>query len=564
MRRSEARAEAREEVPKGPTGADILAGDDAQAAADLRDAVLEAAEAARDDVCAFFEFVMRRFDAPAPITLAPHQRVALEFIMAHDRSVLIACVGGSKTFLVAGLTLFMLGQNPELRGAVVSAAEEQAAKTLGIVRDYIEGSAELRMVFPHLVRSPRLGDAWTQTALTIDRESGIKDASLTAYGLDSDRIIGSRLNWIIIDDVLNDTNTHTKEQRDKVYNQVQMKVLSRLDPKGAKVVVTNTPWHPDDIVHELEKGGWAAMRMDIYGDITVYDDATSAEPWDSEQLRPANDDANTPVCRLVAHDPDPGNTVPLWPERYDVEWIEQKRKEHLPQRFNQLYRALCRDDGSSMCKAEYVDACLKRARDLGIYSFVSRYDGGNPTFTGVDLAVSPGEESDDTAFFTFEARPDGLKVILDIEAGKWSGPVIVEKLLEKHARYKSIIRVESNAAQDFVRQFALARDISLPVKAHMTGRAKAHPEHGVASLFVEMSNGAWAFPNTRRGEMHPAMQRFVDECLYYAPSKHTGDVQMACYMAREQAKKFGVLRGTGEAGSRKGRARGALSSVMMR
>lgn len=546
------------------SGAELLQGDDANIVSILRTEVLLQAAKARRDPIAFFEFVMRDFSENKPIKLMPHQIVALEFILAHDRSVNMWPIGTSKTFIMTGLTLFFLGQNPTTRGAIVSASEEQAAKIVGMVRDYVDRSIELRMVFPHLQRSTKQGDPWTQTAITIERPPGIKDASLTAYGLNSDRIIGSRLSWIIVDDVLNGENTNTKEQRDKTKLFLDQAVLSRLDPKGSRAVFTNTPWHPDDAIHELsaltvEGRGWATMRMDIYGDIEIYDDqmrirraerlGLEFEPWDSKHLRAKTPDPTDPICRLVAHDPDPHDAVPLWPERYPVEWIEEKQRTTLPHVFNQQLRCICRDDATSMCKLEYIVTCLKVARDNAIFNFVSSYRGPNLTFTGLDLAVSPGEEHDDTAFFTFEARPDGLNVILDVEIGQWGGPDILDKLFEKAEQYNSVVRVENNAAQDYIRQFALRRNKSVPVKPHTTGRAKAHPEHGVPAIFVELMNGAWALPNRSRVDMHPFMKKLIDACLYYIPSKHTDDVLMAMYFAREQKKEWLGVGGSPPPGS---------------
>jgi hypothetical protein len=65
-----------------------------------------------------------------------------------------------------------------------------------------------------------------------------------------------------------------------------------------------------------------------------------------------------------------------------------------------------------------------------------------------------------------------------------------------------------------------------------------------------MANGAWAFPN-RGGVCHPNIQRLIDDCLYYVPSKHTGDVLMSLFIAHEIAKKFGIpdAPGVGPAGT---------------
>ncbi len=88
-----------------------------------------------------------------------------------------------------------------------------------------------------------------------------------------------------------------------------------------------------------------------------------------------------------------------------------------------------------------------------------------------------------------------------------------------------------------------AKNSYLPLKPHCTGRSKAHPEHGVPGVFMDMFNGAWLIPNDAQGNVHPFVERWINECLYYSPAKHTGDVLMSSYFAREQAREFGALSG---------------------
>jgi len=518
---------------------------------------------ARKDVTKFFQYVMREQTTRDRIVVLPHQQVGLAFMMAHDRSVNMWPVGHSKTFCTAALTLFLLGNDPTLRGAIVSATQEQSKKILAVVSDYILHSPELRRVFPNLRKSSRSRDPWTQTSITVERPPGIPDASLFAVGIDGG-LPGARLNWIVVDDILNRENTATKEGRDKVYTWFDSTVLSRLDPVGARVIVTNTTWHPDDLVHRLEKIGWPSLRMDVLGNVKVQDDAQwiaeGRGPWEHPELRPATSSTYEENYRLRSHDPDPGNAKTLWPEKFSESYVNGTlRFRHLPSEFNRAYMNQCRDDGTSMCKQEYIDLCKKKARDEKVYGLVERYRGSNPTFTGLDLAVSPGEENDDTAFFTIEVRPDGMRVLLDVEIGQWDGPTIIQKLFRKAEDYNSVVRVENNGAQDYIRQFALQTDRSLPIKAHTTGRAKAHPEHGVPGIFLEFSNGAWLLPNNKRGECPEQVQKFIDACLYYSPSRHTDDVLMAAYFAREQAKEWGLLVPDPE----HGRATGSISAGLM-
>lgn len=210
------------------------------------------------------------------------------------------------------------------------------------------------------------------------------------------------------------------------------------------------------------------------------------------------------------------------------------------QKFNQLYECKCRAEETAKCKAEWIERCKERG--VGVVP-QSRYNGTGLTITGVDLAVGRGSQYDMTALFTFEQREDGSRMILDVEFGQYDAPTIVNKIIGKHEAYRSLIMVENNAAQDYIRQFVLARNLSVPIKAYTTGRNKAHPEYGIEGLFIELQNGAWIVPCSTTGATTPGIARWIEECLYYQPEKHPGDVLVASWLGVELARQMGYAAG---------------------
>ena len=584
----------------------------------LRDALIRKAAAARKDPVKFFDFAMREERTLNRIKAAPHQRLLFEFVSFYEHCVIRMPIGSSKTFSMAALTLLLLGNDPTERGAIISATQGQAAKPLSMVQDYLDEPGyypELGLVFPNLRPSRRLKDPWTQSKLVVDRPPGIRDPSLVAIGIDG-ALPGARLSWILVDDVLTEENTRTSAGRAKVNQFFGSTVLSRKDITGAKIVVCNTPWHPEDLTFKLEKAGWPTLTMGIDGTITI----TNADDFDSEEIRPASS-CGGKHYRLKAHDaqivslpftrttkkqgtkverPYPGigaqvvqtyvtpdgrlarlpvdndngpsldrsklpgeplrqehfdldEVVPLWPGKFHPEDIDELRAVFRND-FSQLYLCKCRDDDSALCKVAWIEVCKRQGQALGWHSLVQEYRGGNLTVTGVDLAMGQGEEHDSTAFFTFEVIPSitipahgdrpariirNARRLLDLEVGKFRGRIVVDKLLAKAARFNSIIRVETNAAQDFLRQWTLDVDASVPIRAHVTGAAKNHRINGVAGLFIELENGAWIIPCDELGNVPPAVQVWIDDCLNYRPPPaHTGDALMASYLARAQAREL--------------------------
>lgn len=505
---------------------------------------------AKSSITGFFDFVAKEENTKQSLIALPHQQLMFDFIQAHPLSVMFMPPGASKTYCTGIITLFFLGQNNTERGAIVSATQGQAEKPLAMVRDYIETSKELRFLFSKLRPSTRRGDPWTQTAIVVDRPPAIRDPSLVAVGIDG-ALPGSRLSWMVIDDILNRQNTATKAQRDKVYDFIETTCLSRIDFHGGRVVMNNTAHHPDDAQHRLVKARkWPALKITMSGNVYLYN-----TDWDSPLIRPSKygpKDVEGPY-RLVGNDVlhpsgfDERDELSIWPHKFTRKVRDELKRSFTPRRYLQLYEQQSTDRESQRCQDEWIERCKVPGLKLA-----TQYDGSFYTATGVDLAVAEGESNDNTAFVTVEFRPDGVRRLLDVEIGQWNGPTIVEKIIQKTKRFKSVARVESNAAQDYILQFTRRMKKSVRIVPHVTGRNKSHPEYGVEGVFIEFMNGSWMIPVNEDGTMDPMVEQLIDGCLEYQPAKHTHDALMALWFAVEQGRKIASFESLGKGGGASG------------
>ena len=472
------------------------------------------------------------FDLTVP---GPHCFIAND-IIAHN------------TFGMAAVTLWLMGRDRTQRGALVSKTRGQASKVLSMVSDYITEprlNARLGLVFPNLKRSPRPNDPWTQQQITVERPPGIRDPTLIAAGFDQ-AIAGARLSWLVGDDIVDDENASTKVARDKVSSLFDGRLVSRLDPMGSRAVVTNTPWDREDLTYHLENNaGWPTITMDIYGYIRVTNaDAVWMAKALQTHLRPSTTRPGS--YRLMAFD-DPNEETTLWPDRYPLAVINEIRYGKggkggmLPNQFARLFLCEPFDPEAARCQREWIERCKQRGMGMRLLSEHEGYHGNNKTYTGIDLGIGKTTNHDRTVYFTYERLPDGSKLILDIESGRFDGKVIVDKLLKKASAYRSVTAVETNAAQDFIRQWAKTTNREVAVKAHTTGGAnKRDIDFGVESIFSELQDGDWIIPCDSNGICEPEVQAWCDSMLYYQPPPaHTPDVLIACWIARERGRASG-------------------------
>lgn len=439
------------------------------------------ARLAREDVNVFAEFVMRDELTNKPITQAgPHvawHRLADQ----HARILLWSHVEAGKTQQLSILrTLWQLGRNPELRFLLLSNTKNQATKIADVLRQYVEQSAELHDVFPDL----QPGEPWGTNAFSVKRATMSKDYSVQTSGVHGN-IQGARLDRAILDDVLDYENTLTEDARKGLIDWYLSAVAGRY-VEGCRVIGVGTAFHPKDILHFLARNGFAAFKYPVV-------------------------DAD-------------GN--PRWPERWPLERIAARAQELGPVEAARQLMCEARDDSTARFKREWIEVGLRLGDGTSLCGALNALPPGYRTFTGVDLAVQQKDSSDSTCLFTIAVDRVGVRTVLSIETGKWSGPEIVRKIYDHHARYQSICVVENNASQQFIVQFARAGS-PVPIIPFTTGRNKAHPEFGVESMAAEMAGGKWRIPN-QGGRMHPEVSSWVDEMLFYNPKAHTGDRLMAC------------------------------------
>ena len=458
---------------------------------------------ARVDPNAFMEYVIRDELTGNRIRQATHHRAWQDLLRDHTDIVLWAAVEHAKTTQISvGRVLWELGRNPNLRVAIISNTKGQATKVCRLISRYIELSDALHEVFPKLLP----GSVWTTQELIVDRPIAAKDPSVQTCGIHGN-IQGSRIDLVIMDDVLDYENTRTAHGRQELHDWYLSAVAGRLT-KDARQWVIGTAFHPDDLLHRMAKQqGWAAYRF------------------------PAMDEATGAI---------------RWPERWPLERLNKWRDKNGPLEFARQLMCRARDDSESRFKREWIDKCKARGKEpvrmevsacfrdihFGLPRYLERVPNGYKTVTGVDLAVQQTDAADSTVLFTMLVYPDGSRHLLQIESGKWAGPDIVSRIIDAHRRYQSLVIVENVAAQDFILQFTRAQ-AAIPMRPFTTGRNKAHPEFGVESLAAEMANGKWIIPCTPKGRCSPEVDAWVMEMLYYTPDSHTGDRLMASWFARE-------------------------------
>lgn len=473
-------------------------------------------ERARECPAALCEYVLRHEKTGRRILNAPFHAEWHQFFSDNDWGVLICAVEHGKTQQIAvGRILWEIGRNPAIRVALVQDTVDKAAKTLGVIRTYIERSDAYHEVFPDVKRSTREKHPWHQYAIEVERDGFAKDPTVQAYGSGSD-IVGIRTDLVVLDDILNFDNSRTEEARQKTLDWFDTTVLTRVqDEEGTgehgRCWLIGTPWHPEDILHVLKRRGG-------FGHKTY----------------------------SAVHNPDdsPKEWRPVWPAQWSLNRLLKRMAGMTPHNFARKYLARAVHDLTSRFPEAVIQRALMAGRGYALQHRRPRMPNGRelPCFTGVDIGIGQKEKHDLSVILTIALDERFRRILVQIESGRWPAQELIDRIVDAHWRFESKVVVENNAAQDFIRQFVAAR--SVPVTPFQTtGRSKFDEHFGVESIAVEMRQGLWVFPSPS-GEgppdegLEPEVAALIANMRAFHPESHTGDRLMALWFAREGARKL--------------------------
>lgn len=329
-------------------------------------------EAAIANPVFFGEYYMRPYDATwreaGPLPQVCHEMLA--FAMQVKRGVIMTPPEWLKTTVISHLyplwrTYEHAALDKPITGMLLSEGAGLASRNLSVVSWHIEYNERLAADFRDaagapLVRPSESEEKWTDTEITIQRRGTAKDPTWQARGLDSIDPQGSRLTYLIGDDVTTPRTANSPTMQEKSLRLWDTQFTMRVLAHGQAVIAGNYN-HPRDMLSSL-----------------------SARPVYKVLKRPALHVPGDPST--APDDPLDPDAVESLPEKWPRSRLEEAREEK-PNRYRRIFLLDSRAEQGERLKVEWVELIAAEEVPMSEAAFVFSVD------------PAPGGEGDDDDFF---------------------------------------------------------------------------------------------------------------------------------------------------------------------
>lgn len=417
-------------------------------------------------------------------------------IYQNEKRILIEAPTGSGKTILSSIVwpLYVLATKPNTTILLGMKTAKQARKTMRSCMSYISRSPSIHEIFPELKPMKDSQRPWQEMqwskrdGFIVNRESYSKDFSMEPIGTDSSSS-GNRCRLLILDNVLDDKNTRSREACEKVNDWYDAVADSRLFEDSQQIII-DTPWVRSDLLSHVE------ARGDFY--VRKY------------SLDPADKDSDDYIYIN-------------WEEQFSEEHLDNE-KRYKPDTYKRQRRSRTVLDEEKEFEHENIKINNKLETDTWL------------KYIGIDLAT---KKRKGTCILTISISPDSqTKCVEDVQFGKWSAPDRADKIKEAFEMFNPVkTMVEDNAMQeDDIDWMNAAGYKHLRLEGTTTtGRNKYAY---IDSLVVEVRNRMWVFKapshvldennNLRQNLKHNHCDwcRFITEVLDY-PDSVTDDGLMA-------------------------------------
>lgn len=344
-------------------------------------------------------------------TVAPklHQRIIVHQA-SHRKTLTLVYRGAGKTTTgTICKAIHYIVCDPNVRILIASKTAKNAEDFLKEIKGHFEGNERFREIFGDYVGTNR----WDASAIEVrGRSAPAKEPTINTVGVEG-AIASKHYDVILADDLVDEENSRTKSQRERMLDWHYKVLLPTLRPPHLDV-----PYRGD--LHYL---GTRFHYEDLYGHLMAQQiDGSGGELKGSTMVIPAlNDNGESP-----------------WPEMHTPEWFEEKKKTYGLIRYKSQYE----------CNTEAMKGKIFRYDDCEVVedSKFPKLDQ-IPTFMGIDLAIGQEEQHDMFAIVVLGKSSESFWVMEFFE-GQLRFKDQTTKILEFAKRWKPARTfIEANAYQ---------------------------------------------------------------------------------------------------------------------
>lgn len=382
------------------------------------------------------------------------------------------------TVITVGYATYRIAMDPNIRIVIISQTQTRAKEFLFSIKQRLteEKWAKLQQVYGPAGGYKQTSDQWTQDRIYLERDSGEKDPTVQALGINQ-QIYGTRADLIILDDVVGTTNAHDWESQ---LDWLQKMVITRVGKNG-KIIVVGTRVDSVDLYKEIRNPDhWTGNKTPFtyLAMPAVLEFHAKPEKWKTlwpKSDRPWDGEEDTAL-------PDENGYYEKWSGRA----LFARRGEVTPSTWAMVYQQQDVETDAIFPLAA-VNGSINRMRKAGPINFDAPghpRDGQWLNLMGFDPAIS-GK----SGFVMYSVnRKTQERLVLDVYNMTDSSPQKIRELFESWIeRYEPIeLIVEINAYQkSFQMDTELNQwlaSVGVRLRPHFTGKNKWDTSFGVASM----------------------------------------------------------------------------------
>ena len=389
------------------------------------------------------------------------------------RTVIAAPRGNAKTtFISRYFPLWCIIKKAKNFVFLISDTIDQAMDNLEAIKIHLEDNPRLNQDFPEVCG---IGRKWAAEEIITKNNIKLKVAG-TGKRIRGANFLQTRPDLIICDDLENDENVRTKEQRDKLQNWFERSVLQLGPPDGsATFLYIGTILHYDSLMMRIQKRG----DFNFFKFKALIQLPERMDLWDKwERFLKEDRELAENFYKIHKKEMNAGAKV-LWPDMQSLYFLMSQR-------------AASRSAFASEYQNEPLDEELAVFKNFHFYRELPQ----KLTFYGaVDLALGKTRGDYTAIIVVGKCHKSGKIYVVHADIGKYPPLKAIDKIIELQKKYHcSKWAVEEVAFQEFFKTVLIKESLKKSTPVPAVGiKQKTAKEIRIESLAPHVENGVILF-----------------------------------------------------------------------